>query len=852
MQGTILLYGTAMCLHAQDAGQLLELARNAAAAKKHDSALYWADKALPIATKACDTPDIVKAMRIKGKALLTLGKEKEPADLFFAALNLCTTPHMDREKGLLYGEVGYYYFSQGNAKEAKAFYHKNIALLSRVMGPDSVGNQLINLSVAHNQLRELDSARMALMQVLAIANRSNDSSMKAYALLNLGAYYTDVNQPDSAKVCYLQAYDLWKALGNTSQLFRVTFNLGFYAYQKKNYKEALRYYHLSEEAAAKYGLKRELAHVKGTMAESYGEIGDFKNAYIYLHDYATMNDSFNKADLNEYAMKLDRQYQADQARLTIQAQELQIRKQQNTNLIILIIALIVISAGAAGFAWLTFRARVRRKVEDARKRFFANVAHEIRTPLSTIQGPLEVLTGLVQDAGMQQQLAIATRSSQRLGDLINQMLDISKIEAEKYTLQEHAGSVTSLMERLHEAYATQAATKNIVLKTECDAAATVYFDKDALEKVANNLMGNALKYTPPNGHVGIDTTLQPNGNNALLTMRVWDNGPGISVKDQERIFERFYRATDSTAATGAGIGLALVKELVQLMNGTIAVDSAPGRGTVFTVQLPLRMAATMPEVTASGTNGMVLIAEDDAEIRSFTAGLLQGKGYAVQGVADGTAALAAAGTTLPDLIITDMMMPGMDGAAMIQALRHNEMTAHIPVIVLSARAAAEAKTEALAAGAQAYLTKPFSPAELTGVVYNQLDILRRQQEKYRQQVTNETQNVAERVQEADPFAKRCHELILEHLDDAQLSVERLAEMMHVNRSHFQRKIKALTGFSPSEMIRTIRLEKAREMLMRREGNITETAYATGFTSQSYFTRCFSEHFGYPPSEVLYR
>jgi CheY-like chemotaxis protein/two-component sensor histidine kinase len=495
---------------------------------------------------------------------------------------------------------------------------------------------------------------------------------------------------------------------------------------------------------------------------------------------------------------------------------------------------------------------VRRKVEDARKRYFANVAHEIRTPLSTIQGPLEVLMGQVQDAGMQQQLAIAARSSERLGDLMNQMLDISKIDAEKYTLQVHAGSVASLMERLHEAYATQAATKNIVLEAECDAAATVYFDKDALEKVANNLMGNALKYTLPNGHVGISTSLQPNDDTALLTMRVWDNGPGIAIKDQERIFERFYRATDSTQAAGAGIGLALVRELVQLMNGTITVDSAPGKGTVFTVLLPLRIAATMPETTAAGTNGLVLIAEDDAEIRLFTAGLLQGKGYAVQGVADGAAALAAASTTLPDLIITDMMMPGMDGAAMIQALRHNEMTAHIPVIVLSARAAGEAKAEALAAGAQAYLTKPFSPAELTGIVHNQLDILRRQQEKYRQQVTNETQDVAERVQEADPFAKRCHELILEHLDDAQLSVERLAEMMHVNRSHFQRKIKALTGFSPSEMIRTIRLEKAKEMLLRREGNITETAYATGFTSQSYFTRCFSEHFGYPPSEVLHK
>jgi YesN/AraC family two-component response regulator len=205
------------------------------------------------------------------------------------------------------------------------------------------------------------------------------------------------------------------------------------------------------------------------------------------------------------------------------------------------------------------------------------------------------------------------------------------------------------------------------------------------------------------------------------------------------------------------------------------------------------------------------------------------------------------GNRLPDLIITDVMMPVKDGISLLKEIKANVLTSHIPVVLLSAKASAEAKMEAMAAGAQAYLAKPFLPDELVAVVANMLDVLQKANRNFLAPTADAEGSNTEQLQNVDPFARRCYELINEHMDDAQLSVERLADLLNVNRSHFQRKIKSITGYSPSELIRTMRLEKAQQLLRQGEKNITETAYATGFTSQSYFTKCFTDHFGYPPS-----
>jgi signal transduction histidine kinase/CheY-like chemotaxis protein len=857
----VVTYSGSALAQQKTAADVAESARLLLNKELYDTAITLATQAISSATETHDTAARIKAMRIYAKALSKTGQKKEAIKLFYAALRLCSAPRFEKEMALIYGELGYTGFLEGETGDSKAFFNREIEILSRIQGRDSVGNQLINLAVMHMRLREFDSAAIALARVKDILTRYNDSSIRGYYYFNVGSRFTYVDQPDSARYYYLLAYDIWKALGNESQLFRVTFNLGFYYFQKKDYQKAIYYYQQSVGAARKFAAKREVAHVYGTMAESYAELNDFKNAYKYIYHYATLSDSLNKEDISEYSIRLDKQFQTEKNRELIQAQDLELKttrlhvqEQRNTILVIIIVFVLLLFIMYALFVYYNFRNNVRKKVEEAKGRFFANVAHEIRTPLSMIRGPLEVMSAKTDDPSMLAQLDLAARNTQRLNDLINQMLDISKFDSANYKLHESMGDLEAFADQLFYLYYRQAAEKNITLHCEADAhVGNLLFDKDALEKICNNLVGNAIKYTPAGGNAGISLQAEKHAEQVQLIINVWDSGPGIPAGEEDKIFDRFYRAEQyrKEGIKGIGIGLALVRELVTLMNGTVVVNSDPGKGAVFTVRCTLSQLASQqqPAIPAASDLGSVLIVEDDKDILDFNAALLQDEGYSVLLATNGADAFKLLQETLPDIVITDLMMPGMDGMELLRNIRSNPLTAHIPVIILSAKGSAGEKERGIAAGAQSYLSKPFSPAELKGLVRNQLQLISVQKARYQAQTAEAGKSVEERFTGEDPFTQRCFELIHQHLDDPALSVEKLAELMNINRSHFQRKIKALTGFSPSELIRTIRLGKARELLLARKGNITETAYATGFTSQSYFTKCFSEHFGYPPSQV---
>jgi signal transduction histidine kinase/DNA-binding response OmpR family regulator len=839
--------------------ELAETARKAQVKQNNDSAIYYADKAIALILSQPDTAALLKAMRVKGKALFAQKKHKEAVDLYFAALRLCSSPNYAKEKALLYGELGYAYYNRNQGKEAKQYYRQQIEIFRALQGEDSLGNYYINLAVAHQRLKEFDSSRLILDRVKAILNRIKDSTMWGYYYINMGANYTYIDKPDSANLCNVAASAIWKALGNESQLFRATFNIGFYQFQKNNFTEAIKYYQQSLAAAQKFAGQRDIAHLYGTMAESYAAVNDYKNAYNSLYLYATINDSFYNADINSYVLKLDKQYQTEQNKATIQAQQLElnisklaIEKHRNTILWVVVIAVLLLSAGAGVFVYLNFRQKVKQQVEEAKTRFFANVAHEIRTPLSMIQGPIEILQKNNTDPAMAQQLSTAARNTQRLNDLINQMLDISKIDAVRYTLHESVGSITDFVQQLCQQYQIQAAEKNISFVCNADAdVPNVLFDKDVIEKILNNLAGNAIKYTPNGGSAGVDMTLSAISEAMTLTINVWDNGPGIPMEEQNKIFERFYRSSTAgkSGIKGVGIGLSLSADLARLLHGSLSVTSTPDKGSVFTLVCPLHIAqqATTTQVNESAFT--LLLIEDDKDILEFNTGIMTDEGYNVIAVSNGTDAANMLTNSLPDLIVTDLMMPGKDGNELLKDIRNNTLTAHIPVIILSAKAAAQSRIDGTASGAQAYLAKPYSPTELVALVKNQLSIVTHYKERYQNMVADTQQNVEDRFSGTDPFTQRCYTIIQEQLDDPQLSVEKLAELMNINRSHFQRKIKTLTGFSPSELIRKIRLEKALEILLSKQSNITETAYATGFTSQSYFTKCFTEHFGYPPSQA---
>jgi DNA-binding response OmpR family regulator/two-component sensor histidine kinase len=484
--------------------------------------------------------------------------------------------------------------------------------------------------------------------------------------------------------------------------------------------------------------------------------------------------------------------------------------------------------------------------------------HEIRTPLSMIQAPLKTLKPKLSDEESLYYIQLAEKNVLRLNDLINQMLDISRIENSTYTLNKKVGHPEQLFRDLLPGFEKLATEKKQHFVSAINVQhELMIFDRDALEKITGNLLSNAIKYTPDNGSVGINVNAEDSENSNKLIIEVWDTGVGIPKADQEKIFTRFFRSGHTeNKASGVGIGLSLVKDIVSACKGKISFTSEPGKGSRFTVEIPLERAeqtAESPgEIKTGSGKPIIMLVEDDQDILDFNAGFLGTKDLEVVKAKNALTAKTLLKNIAPDLIVTDLMMDGLDGLGFIKEIKANKGLNHIPIIVLSAKSSGQTRVEVLTAGAQAFLSKPFLPEELHSVIGNQLELINKIKKELKTNIETPKPDVKaeEKFKSTEPYTQKLFDLIFKQLDNPELSVELLADLMATNRSHFQRKIKSLTGYSPSELIKMIRLEKSKEFLLAKKGNITEVAYMCGFSSQSYFTKCFTQHFGFSPTQLF--
>ncbi|MES2778146.1 MAG: ATP-binding protein [Bacteroidota bacterium] len=546
---------------------------------------------------------------------------------------------------------------------------------------------------------------------------------------------------------------------------------------------------------------------------------------------------------------------------------------------------------AIGGGWLWFRYYQKRRAEKARQiaehqeaerlrqldamkeQFFSNITHELRTPITLITAPLEQLSrkpGL--DSDVQQLVATAQNNSDRMLRLINQILDINKMDAGYLKLQETIGEPALFFAACVEKFRARATEKSIRLNSDFSAIAGTYlFDHEKWETILFNLLSNALKFTPAGGSVTMTVSADETSSENLVMMELSDTGIGIAGSELAHVFDRYYQAgSQARRYDGTGIGLALVKELVQLMGGTIAVDSEPGKGTSFILSIPMKKAGDKPHTELSPipnlpgpekdllslgqeplqneptvSDKIVLIVEDNDELRSYITSTLA-PSYKVINAANGAEGREKMLAEMPDLVISDMMMPVMDGVEFCRLCKADGRTAHIPFVLLTSRASQDAKLEGLGSGADDYLTKPFNITELQLRLANLLDQQQRLRQYWEQQLNLQTPAIPAA---ADPFVQDLYHFIDERLDDSALDVEAMARQMGLSLSSLNRKLKALTGTSPNDLVRTYRLKKAAGLLTAGH-DISEVAYMTGFTSPSYFTRRFKEFFGKTPSSYL--
>jgi signal transduction histidine kinase/DNA-binding response OmpR family regulator len=577
------------------------------------------------------------------------------------------------------------------------------------------------------------------------------------------------------------------------------------------------------------------------------------------------------------------------------------------------------------------------EIDHVKSRFFANISHEFRTPLTLILGPLEETLAKTPEGESKQQIRIMLRNALRLLRLINQLLDLSRLESGKQTFQAQRGNLVRFLKGIVFSFSSLAEHKHITLQFHADEEdIEAYFDKDKFEKIFYNLLSNALRYTPAQGAIsvtvskgsGLDSAQKPHhpsfavGESDRHTERneaeqensveskyggrhhaqnadsvhiiIKDTGVGIAPERLPFIFDRFYRADDFHRADeeGSGIGLALTKELVELHGGEIQVTSELGKGTAFIIGLPLgrghlkesevvelstvasdeelpppAQTLTVRELSlldekASAELGVrqdkepgisdeedatiVLIVEDNSDVRAYIREPLE-EAYRVIEADNGSEGLEKARELIPDLVISDVMMPGMDGFELCHALKQDEKTSHIPVILLTAKSSEESKVAGLETGADDYLTKPFRSRELFVRVKNLIEQRRKLRERFSREVVLQPSEIA--ITSADEvFLQRAMKTVETFMEDPDFSVEKFGYEVGMSRAQLHRKLRALINQSPSDFIRSMRLQRASQMLKQRAGSVSEIAYAVGFNNLSYFATRFKEQFGQLPSE----
>ena len=545
----------------------------------------------------------------------------------------------------------------------------------------------------------------------------------------------------------------------------------------------------------------------------------------------------------------------------------------------------------AGLFWLAWRitldrVHMRYEVQHQRKeaerahamdqlktKFFTNVSHEFRTPLSLIIAPLDKMIKHTGDEEQKKQLNLVQRNAKRLLSLVNQLLDFRKMEVQEMHLHPAIGDIISFSKDISQSFTDIAEKKNIRFSFSSNIDhLEIFFDKDKIEKILFNLLSNAFKYTHDNGTVTINLAYNPPAHDEIdgtLTIEVKDTGIGIPAGMQGKVFERFFQTDvpQSMVNQGTGIGLAITKEFVRLHKGIITVKSEPEQGTCFTVLIPAKKiydtpahSATIPvsaeneeqmmpdETQKKNKKKTILVVEDNEDIRFYLKDNLKGQ-YRVEEAANGKEGWEKIKQLNPDLVVSDIMMPLMDGVELAKKIKTETLTAHIPVILLTAMGSEEKQLEGLQAGVNDYITKPFTFEILASRIRNLLAQQELLQKRFHKQIeVNPGEVTITPVDEK--FLKQALEVVEKNLDTPEFSVEDFSRDMFMNRVTLYRKILSITGKTPIEFIRSIRLKRAAQLLEKSGLSIAEIAYQVGFNNPKNFTKAFKEEFTIPPSQYL--
>jgi CheY-like chemotaxis protein/nitrogen-specific signal transduction histidine kinase len=519
-----------------------------------------------------------------------------------------------------------------------------------------------------------------------------------------------------------------------------------------------------------------------------------------------------------------------------------------------------------------------QEMDKIKTNFFTNISHEFRTPLTLILGPAKQIFENSNNNSIREEAEVIIKSAKKLNRLVDQLLDLSRVEAGQMRLRVVPQNLIQVIREMVYSFQPFAESKNISFQFNTSVEKLfLYIDRDKLEKIISNLLSNAFKFTPEGGKINLGVVK----NKGYVNINIFDSGIGISKEKISKIFDRFYQVNvnHNREHEGTGIGLALSKELIELHKGKMQVESAEGKGSTFTISIPLGKKHYTVDEICEPVKGegvltdlmlesipvketenekidvnmifetekpVLLLVEDNADVRCYIRNNLR-KEYKILGAADGEDGLKKSIEYIPDLIISDIMMPKIDGFQLCEKLKTDERTSHIPVILLTAKATSRDKIAGYETGADDYIIKPFDIKELQMRIKNLIDQRKMLRKHFLQEGIFSLDN--KNIRSVDRrFLEKAVEIINEHLSDLSFGVESFARELSIGRTTLYKKIIALIGEPPGDLIKRIRLGKASYLLNRKAGNISEIALEVGFNNPAYFSECFKKQFGVTPSK----
>ena len=836
-----------------------------------DSTQHYADKAAEIFLEANDSIGYAATRYLKIGAYKDQGDYASAMDVGLQALRIF------REYGVKNWEM----YSLNNIADIYVLqdnFEQGLSMLNDVTEHYRETNNKKFEAVAlrytgdiYLEMEHYQKADSVLNISYRIASEGNFLPEKGKTLLSLANLAFSNTEYSLAKSRYTEALNINKILGD-----RYYTGVNYLGLGKSEY-------HLGRKDSARIHLNSALSimddfdepfymkNIHYYLFKIREDRGDFNDALESYKLYAAYRDTLLREEKSRELAETTIQYETEQKEEKIRnlEQENELVKANRRNLII--ISILIIALALTGVILLIIRNRKNRQlvekskeVDRLKSRFFANISHEFRTPITLIISPLYELRKDKSLAKHNHILHLIEHNAKRLLNLVNQILELSRLEAGRFELKPEKGNVIVFIKRIIASFESLAGSRNIKLSVEIPAEERSFtFDPEILETILNNLLSNAIKNEPDNGYVNFHFSWISNGESFKIMVR--NQGSYIPPEKLRQVFNRFYTETtvkESQGNSGTGIGLALTSELVNLLDGKIQVFSEKEKGTWFELEinelvLPEKRMKDRgknndePEekhIKAREEGGKtrynVLVVEDNEDMRDFIASVLT-TDFMVMEAGNGSAGLDMALETIPDVIISDIMMPGMDGNELCRKLKANEKTSHIPVILLSAKDSEESKLEGLKAFADDYVSKPFHSDELLQRIRNQLNNRKMLKEKYSKDLMYKS-SVLNISSTEELFFEKLNAIIEENISNDEFSVEELSQAVGMSRSQLHRKLSALADLSASHYIRNYRLKRAKEFLVNHAGSVSEIAYMTGFGSPAYFNKCFREYFGETP------